>query len=36
MLQKVTELCPLLKIHGCGVWFCGNVGVYNFHLTTKW
>jgi hypothetical protein len=26
----------LLKIHGCSIWFCGSVGMYNFHPIIKW
>ncbi len=36
MLLKVIDLCLLLKIHGCDIWFCDNVGVYNFHPIVKW
>jgi hypothetical protein len=35
-LQRVTNLCFLLKIHGCGIWFYGKVGMYNFHPIVKW
>jgi hypothetical protein len=35
MLQRVTNLYLLLEIHGCNVWFCGNVGMYSFHLVAK-
>ncbi len=35
MLQRVTNHCLLLKIHGYGIWFCNNVGIYTFHHVVK-
>jgi hypothetical protein len=35
-VAKGYEPLFLLKIHGCSVWFCGSVGMYSFHLITKW